>query len=108
MCLMRATSAVRFLSAGGGEDHMCSHDCHLETEAKKICKEANVLFIADEIQTGLGRTGKMLACDHESVRPDVLVLGKVILAIISSFLPSSETTSSSRRSRVECSLFLLC
>jgi acetylornithine/succinyldiaminopimelate/putrescine aminotransferase len=46
-------------------------------EAKRICKEANVLFIADEIQTGLGRTGKMLACDHEGVRPDILVLGKV-------------------------------
>jgi len=47
-------------------------------EAKRICEEANVLFIADEIQTGLGRTGKMLACDHESVRPDILVLGKAL------------------------------
>ena len=42
------------------------------------CKEANVLFIADEIQTGLGRTGKMLACDHENVRPDILILGKAL------------------------------
>lgn len=47
-------------------------------EAYKICKKANVLFIADEIQTGLGRTGKMLACDHEKVRPDILVLGKAL------------------------------
>lgn len=43
-----------------------------------LCKEANVLFIADEIQTGLARTGKMLACDHENVRPDILVLGKAL------------------------------
>ncbi|OSZ78565.1 ornithine--oxo-acid transaminase [Chitinophagaceae bacterium IBVUCB1] len=43
-----------------------------------MCKEANVLFIADEIQTGLARTGKMLACDHEDVRPDILVLGKAL------------------------------
>ena len=42
------------------------------------CKEANVLFIADEIQTGLARTGKMLACDHEEVRPDILILGKAL------------------------------
>jgi ornithine--oxo-acid transaminase len=47
-------------------------------EAKKICEAANVLFIADEIQTGLGRTGKMLACDHENVRPDILLLGKAL------------------------------
>lgn len=43
-----------------------------------ICKEANVLLIADEVQTGLARTGKMLACDHENVRPDILVLGKAL------------------------------
>ncbi len=43
-----------------------------------ICKKANVLFIADEVQTGLGRTGKMLACDHENVKPDILILGKAL------------------------------
>ncbi len=43
-----------------------------------ICKEHNVLFIADEIQTGIARTGKLLACDYENVRPDVLILGKAI------------------------------
>lgn len=47
-------------------------------DAKELCEEANVLFIADEIQTGLARTGKMLACDHENVRPDILVLGKAL------------------------------
>ncbi|MFO7865791.1 MAG: ornithine--oxo-acid transaminase [Candidatus Aminicenantes bacterium] len=45
-------------------------------KAKEICEKNNVLFIADEIQTGLGRTGKMFACEHESVRPDVAVIGK--------------------------------
>jgi ornithine--oxo-acid transaminase len=45
-------------------------------KAKEICEENNVLFIADEIQTGLGRTGKMFACEHEGVRPDVTVVGK--------------------------------
>lgn len=43
-----------------------------------ICKKQNVLFIADEIQTGLARTGRMLACDYESVKPDVLILGKAL------------------------------
>lgn len=46
--------------------------------AREICSQRNVLLIADEIQTGLGRTGRMLACDHEGVRPDVLVLGKAL------------------------------
>lgn len=46
--------------------------------AAALCKEANVLFIGDEIQTGLARTGKMLACDHEGVRPDILILGKAL------------------------------
>jgi ornithine--oxo-acid transaminase len=47
-------------------------------KAKKLCKEAHVLFIADEIQTGLCRTGRMLACDHENTRPDILILGKAL------------------------------
>ncbi len=48
------------------------------SKAAAMCKDANVLFIADEIQTGLARTGKMLACDHEDVRPDILILGKAL------------------------------
>eukprot|EP01068_Selenidium_serpulae_P004885 Selendium_serpulae@DN3792_c0_g1_i2.p1 len=47
-------------------------------KAFDLCKKKNVLFIADEIQTGLCRTGKMLCCEHEGVRPDVLVLGKAL------------------------------
>jgi len=44
----------------------------------QICKENNVLFIADEVQTGIARTGKMLACDHLGIKPDVLILGKAL------------------------------
>ncbi|TWV99654.1 ornithine--oxo-acid transaminase [Chitinophaga pinensis] len=47
-------------------------------KARQYCEDANVLFIADEIQTGLARTGKMLCCDHENVRPDILILGKAL------------------------------
>ena len=47
-------------------------------KAKQLCEAANVLFMGDEIQTGLARTGKMLACDHENVRPDILILGKAL------------------------------
>jgi len=46
--------------------------------AADLCKEANVLFIADEIQTGIGRTGKLLCCDYEDVKPDMLLLGKAL------------------------------
>jgi len=45
-------------------------------EAKEICERHNILFVADEIQTGLGRTGKLFACDYEQVKPDILVIGK--------------------------------
>ncbi len=44
----------------------------------ELCKAKNVLFIADEVQTGIARTGKLLACDHEGVRPDILILGKAL------------------------------
>ncbi len=47
-------------------------------KAYAMCKEKNVLFIADEVQTGIARTGKLLACDHEGVRPDILILGKAL------------------------------
>ena len=47
-------------------------------KAYELCRMSNVLFIADEVQTGLGRTGKLLACDHEDVRPDMVILGKAL------------------------------
>lgn len=47
-------------------------------KAYDMCKAKNVLFIADEVQTGIARTGKLLACDHEGVRPDILILGKAL------------------------------
>ena len=53
------------------------HEGYLK-KAYDLCKAHNVLFMADEVQTGVARTGKMLACDHEGVRPDILILGKAI------------------------------
>jgi ornithine--oxo-acid transaminase len=47
-------------------------------QVSEICKKHDILFIADEIQTGLGRTGKLFACDYENVRPDLMVLGKAL------------------------------
>lgn len=47
-------------------------------KAHALCKAKNVLFIADEVQTGLARTGRMLACDHEGIRPDIVILGKAL------------------------------
>jgi ornithine--oxo-acid transaminase len=48
------------------------------TKCAELCRKHNVLFIADEIQTGIARTGKMLACDHENLHPDILILGKAL------------------------------
>ena len=53
------------------------HDGYLKA-AEKLCKQHNVLLMMDEIQTGIARTGKMLASDHENVRPDILILGKAL------------------------------
>jgi len=61
-----------------GEAGVVIPDAGYLQKAKHYCEDANVLFIADEIQTGLCRTGKMLACDHEKVRPDILLLGKAL------------------------------
>jgi ornithine--oxo-acid transaminase len=55
-------------------------------QVAEICKKNNVLFVADEIQTGLGRTGKLFACDHENVRPDMVIIGK---ALSGGFMPIS-------------------
>ncbi|HEY0066377.1 MAG TPA: ornithine--oxo-acid transaminase [Flavisolibacter sp.] len=66
------------------------HEGYLRT-CFDLCREANVLFMADEIQTGLCRTGRLLACDHEGVHPDILILGK---ALSGGFLPVSAVLSS--------------
>ncbi len=59
-------------------------------KVSQICKQNNVLFIADEIQTGLGRTGKLFACDYEGVRPDMMIVGK---ALSGGFYPVSAVLS---------------
>jgi len=61
-----------------GEAGVYVPDAGYLKKAYEMCKEKNVLFIADEVQTGIARTGKLLACDHEGVKPDILILGKAI------------------------------
>lgn len=63
------------------------------SEARRICSENRVLLMADEIQTGLGRTGKMFACEHENIKPDILIIGKALgggLYPVSAILASQE------------------
>lgn len=61
-----------------GEAGVVIPDDGFLSAAKQYCEDARVLFMADEIQTGLCRTGRMLACDHENVRPDILIIGKAL------------------------------
>ena len=76
---LQDTNVVAFLVEPiQGEAGVVVPDEGYLAKAAAMCKAANVLLIADEIQTGLARTGKMLACDHENVRPDILLLGKAL------------------------------
>ena len=61
-----------------GEAGVFVPDAGYLKKAFDLCKAHNVVFMADEVQTGIARTGKLLACDHEGVRPDVLILGKAL------------------------------
>jgi ornithine--oxo-acid transaminase len=61
-----------------GEAGVYVPDAGYLSKAHALCKSKNVLFIADEVQTGIARTGKMLCCDHEGVKPDILILGKAL------------------------------
>tara|TARA_B100001109_G_scaffold64256_1_gene52581 strand:- start:3748 stop:4974 length:1227 start_codon:yes stop_codon:yes gene_type:complete len=61
-----------------GEAGVVVPDENYLLEAYNMCKSQNVLFIADEVQTGIGRTGKMLCCDHHGFKPDILILGKAL------------------------------
>ena len=71
------TAAVMLEPIQGEAGVIMPPDGYLKQVAD-ICKKNNMLFIADEIQTGLGRTGKLFACDHEGVRPDIMVIGKAL------------------------------
>lgn len=76
--LQHKDTAALLIEPIQGEAGVVVPDDGYLSKAYALAKEANVLFIGDEIQTGLGRTGKMLACDHENVRPDILILGKAL------------------------------
>lgn len=71
------TAAVMLEPIQGEGGVILPPDGYLRKVAE-ICRKHNVLFIADEIQTGLGRTGKLFACDHEDVRPDMMIVGKAL------------------------------
>ena len=76
-----------------GEAGVVVPDENYLPEAFNLCKKNNVLFIADEVQTGIGRTGKMLCCDHFGIKPDILILGKALsggVFPVSAILSSNE------------------
>jgi len=72
-------AAFMFEPIQGEAGVVVPHEGYLKG-VRELCSKHNVLMIADEIQTGLCRTGKMLACDHENVKPDILILGKALSA----------------------------
>ena len=78
LALQDETAAAFLVEPIQGEAGVMVPDEGYLSSAYQLCKNANVLFVADEIQTGLCRTGKMLACDHENVHPDILILGKAL------------------------------
>lgn len=84
------TAAVMLEPIQGEGGVLIPHEGYL-TEVAQICKDNHVLFIADEIQTGWGRTGKLFACDHEGVKPDMMVVGK---ALSGGFYPVSGVLAS--------------
>ena len=61
-----------------GEAGVVVPDENYLRNAYEMCKDSNVLFIADEVQTGIGRTGKMICCEHHGFKPDILILGKAL------------------------------
>ena len=76
-----------------GEAGVVVPDDNYLKDAYELCKESNVLFIADEVQTGIGRTGKILCCDHHGFKPDILILGKALsggVFPVSAILASNE------------------
>jgi ornithine--oxo-acid transaminase len=85
-----------------GEAGVIVPDAGYLSAVSALCKKYQVLFIADEVQTGLCRTGKMLACDHENVKPDILILGKALsggLLPISAVLASNEVNNNEKHNR---------
>lgn len=72
-----STAAV-MLEPIQGEGGVIIPPCGYLTKVAEVCRNNKILFIADEIQTGLGRTGKLFACQHENVRPDITVIGKAL------------------------------
>jgi ornithine--oxo-acid transaminase len=87
---INGNTAAVFLEPIQGEGGVIIPPKGFLKEVAEICKKQNVLFIADEIQTGLGRTGKLFAAQHEGVRPDVTVIGK---ALAGGFYPVSAVLS---------------
>jgi ornithine--oxo-acid transaminase len=76
--LQDKNTAAFFVEPIQGEAGVIVPDGGYLKKVRQLCTQYNVLLIADEVQTGIGRTGKMLACDHEEIKPDILMLGKAL------------------------------